>query len=244
MTFQDHDNFAKRFTWVEMHDNFILKVVLSSSPSNSDFIAMAIYSNIRKLAIARPEDEAWTTIPSEWSGFCDFIYYKEKFYAINWQGKVVSCDVGAHPKTTLITTPVRQIYGQVYLVECSGELLQVVRKMKFDNYSPDYETVGFNVFKLDSYSNLWVVMKNLGDQSLFRGYNTSFSISCDNSRAIRVKRDCIYFTDDSLDAHWMSKEFGGSDMGIFHLEDGHIEHHYSGHVCYPSGHIWFAPNKS
>ncbi|XP_042485859.1 putative F-box protein At5g55150 isoform X3 [Macadamia integrifolia] len=182
MTFQDQNNFAQGYTSEELRDFFILKVVLSSSPSNPDYISIAIYSDWGKLAIARSGDEVWTTIPSEWFAFTDVIYYKEQFYAINWNGEVVSCDVGAHPKTTLITTPARESYGQKYLVECS---------------------------------------------------------------ATGVKRDCIYFTDDYLKAHQgHHNEWAGSDMGVFHLEDGRIEPHYSGYACHPfSLPIWYTPNK-
>ncbi|XP_042485857.1 F-box protein At2g26160-like isoform X1 [Macadamia integrifolia] len=243
MTFQDQNNFAQGYTSEELRDFFILKVVLSSSPSNPDYISIAIYSDWGKLAIARSGDEVWTTIPSEWFAFTDVIYYKEQFYAINWNGEVVSCDVGAHPKTTLITTPARESYGQKYLVECSGELLQVIREVIFED--APHKTIWFSVFKLDFYKKLWVEIKSLGDHSLFLGYNNSFSFCCNDSSATGVKRDCIYFTDDYLKAHQgHHNEWAGSDMGVFHLEDGRIEPHYSGYACHPfSLPIWYTPNK-
>ncbi|XP_042505500.1 F-box protein SKIP23-like [Macadamia integrifolia] len=246
-TFQDQQNYLEEgLTSEELRNVFILKVVLSSSPSNPNYIAMAIYSDFCKLAIARHGDEAWTTIPCEWNSFTDVIYYKEKFYAINWEGIVVSCDVGGHPKTTLITAPVRQrSYGQKYLVECSGQLLQVIRDIEFRDNFLEHKTARFSVFRLDFYSRLWVEIKSLGDHSLFLGYNTSFSFFCDKSLATRVKRNCIYFTDDYLEAHHgLSNSSGGSDKGVFHLENGNVEPHYSGDGWHPfSLPIWFTPNK-
>ncbi|XP_059635928.1 uncharacterized protein LOC132278127 [Cornus florida] len=76
-------------------------------------------------------------------------------------------------------------------------------------------TLGFDVHKFDFDHNKWEHVECLGDQALFVGLNTSFSIStCDYPQ---LMGNSIYFTDD----------LHGHDNGVFHLEDGCIK------PCYP-----------
>ncbi|KAF8412279.1 hypothetical protein HHK36_000240 [Tetracentron sinense] len=196
------------YTPAEMQELYIHKAIVSSSPSStSDYVVMVIHGPKIQLAFARPGDEAWTTIEKTRPGsYFDVIYYKEKFYAVNSVGDVVVYDVQG-PKSYRAANHCKDKVNEVY----------------------DYQTTKFRVFKPDlSKSNgEWVELKNLGDRALFLGQSTSMSIVA--SDFPKCKANCIYFTDDNEEPYICNPEGGGKDMGIFNLEDGRFESHYTGY---------------
>lgn len=83
----------------------------------------------------------------------------------------------------------------------------------------------YEVYKLDFHSKKWSELFDLGDYALFIGTNISFSLStCDYPQ---LKRNSIYFTDDSSDCYGHG-DGGGHDMGIFDFEKENVEPFYSG----------------
>lgn len=86
--------------WFSEYDPFLFakifdKFVLSASPSRtSDYIVMAIYDSLSKLAFCQPRDKSWTIIRTFQTCFFDVIYHNNKFYTIDVWGKVFACDIG------------------------------------------------------------------------------------------------------------------------------------------------------
>ncbi|KAF6158555.1 hypothetical protein GIB67_040069 [Kingdonia uniflora] len=78
-----------------------------------------------------------------------------------------------------------------YLIESSGDLLRVKRNVR-NNHSL---TCGFKLLKYNQIASKWVKVKNLNNQILFLGDNSSFSVSALNFPG--YKPNCIYFTSDT-----------------------------------------------
>ncbi|KAL6350942.1 hypothetical protein AAG906_031528 [Vitis piasezkii] len=218
---------------------FIRKMVASSSPSDPNCIIMVIHSMWNKLAFCKPGDREWKTLKSGIYHFQDIIFYKGNFYATaKLEVGIVQCDLGPEPKVIPFAPPVwvRSLENK-YLVESCGELLQVSRFLHYDDdrdeMSP-YNTIIFEVFKLDFNTRTWIKVESLGDNSLFLGHSGTFSISTQD--LLEFKKNCIYFLDDYLTAYYLS-EFpqGCTDMGVFNLETRMVE------PAFPTTQVWRTP---
>ncbi|KAF6159091.1 hypothetical protein GIB67_032708 [Kingdonia uniflora] len=132
---------------------------------------------------------------------------------------VIACDIQdpKHPKVTKVA-PTEAC--PEYLVESSGELLQVIPTTIDPEEGMFEKVIRFEVFKLDPIgpNANRVRMKNLYGRTLFVGNNHTISLS--NSNFPQCKPNCIYFTDDNI-AHYESE--GPSDVGVFNLEEGIFE---------------------
>lgn len=97
-------------------------------------------------------------------------------------------------------------------------------------------TYKFKVRKLaDSINNLkcGVEVKDVGDNILFVGLNSCFSISARDFRFLGYKGNCIYFTDDSEEVCSGKRDNQqDSDIGVFDLANGRIES-LPGFKCHP-----------
>ncbi|XP_023881403.1 uncharacterized protein LOC136062141 [Quercus suber] len=113
------------------------------------------------------------------------------------------------------------------------------------NEANPYVTIGFIVQKLErchqggsKFKYKWVKVYSLGDQALFVGDNSSLSLTASSLNG--VKPNCIHFTDDDLRVFNCTRNDGGSDMGVFSMEDAEIKSHYSGQslsfFCAP---LWY-----
>ncbi|KAF6152584.1 hypothetical protein GIB67_013031 [Kingdonia uniflora] len=233
--FSDSDDSDEEDPGDMYNNNFLVKVVLSANPSwNSDYAIMAIYGSSRKLAFLSLVEAPmlWTTIEPDTFTFNDVSYFNKEFYAVTRNGDVVACDVeDSCPKVRNVIPELDDGIGKKkHLVESLGELL-LVRRLCFytanleqsgNEYDDDaqYDTMGFNVFKLDPTGcNQPVEMKTLHGQSLFLGSNSSISISSSNFP--ECKPNCIYFTEDHFDCFEYSG--GPQDLGVFNLEKGILE---------------------
>ncbi|XP_077242074.1 uncharacterized protein LOC143882481 [Tasmannia lanceolata] len=94
-----------------------------------------------------------------------------------------------------ISTPDYVVVTIVILVESCGRLLKVLREYEWNDAYPAYvsddedgnepnplpewyfRTVGFEAFELDQDTGNWIEIDSLGDQILFLGFNSSFSLS-------------------------------------------------------------------
>ncbi|KAK9669968.1 hypothetical protein RND81_13G167100 [Saponaria officinalis] len=125
-------------------------------------------------------------------------------------------------------------------VGSDGELLAYTSDG--DDNECSYHTYAFGVFKIDHKSKSWEEIEDLDNLTLFVGDNYSMGVS--RTLAKCLKRNCIYFTDDTAEFWSLAKSScGGLDMGIFDNKSGQKWQLYDGDMCpslYPS--IWFIPH--
>uniref|UniRef100_A0A2N9G123 Uncharacterized protein n=1 Tax=Fagus sylvatica TaxID=28930 RepID=A0A2N9G123_FAGSY len=132
---------------------FLKKAVLSKSPWNSathkcdcDCVIMVIYGQHGKLAFTRPGYKAWIDIKSSRHGYADIVFYKGKFYAVDFNGVTVVCCFDGNKKArakAIVPAPEGinmniQRHIQKYIVESSGDLLLVSRFRGGHFYSKFY----------------------------------------------------------------------------------------------------------
>lgn len=219
---------------VDFRDNFVYKVVISSSPLDSNCIIMAIYSDCGKIAFTRPIDKGWSQwTPLECANFSihDIIYYNGNIYAVESYCDVLVFNFSG---SLLKTIPFEGWeegnvldYDDNYLVECGGEIYMVVRCF-YDTRNADtpfLKTWRFLVYKLDKCTDKWEKVDGLGNWSVFLGSNNSFSILASNDS--RCRKNCIYFTDDHYG--WFNTP-GSYDMGIYDLDNGKLEPYLLGNA--------------
>ncbi|PON60612.1 F-box domain containing protein [Parasponia andersonii] len=228
----------------QIRDSFVKKVILSSSPKESDgFVALAILNQTGDLAFCKDGDQSWTFIEGARSYSEDAVYCNGLFYAVNKYGAVAVCDVrGSSPNVSIIETP-RQLGADMqYLVSSGNELLLVSRYLDLDYVNSEelYRTVGFDVFRMDWSGPRWDKVKDLGDRMLFIGQNSSLSLSASDFPG--CFGNCIYFTDDYSKLNYESV-FGECDSGIFRLWDRTIEGQWNSHCTehWPTL-VWVSPN--
>lgn len=208
-----------------MYDKIIQKAVLSDQ---SNCAVMIIYGDKSSLAYARAGARDWVAVDT-WNGaYFDVVFYQGKFYAINCHCEIVTCDVSDDKSPTLATfftrLDVNLAVKKVYLVECLGRLLVVIRNVRLRDYEKQvYGTSRFHVFGLDLKTMEWEKVESLGSRSLFLGFNSSVSME---SNGLNFKPNCIYFTDDyCCGAHWI-KGTEGKDIGVYSLEDRSIKPYF------------------
>ncbi|KAL3525187.1 hypothetical protein ACH5RR_013559, partial [Cinchona calisaya] len=122
-----------------------------------------------------------------------------------------------------------------YLVESSeSSLLMVLRNSACVSIRNDsgagvnkYYTKGFAVYRLhlDSSNDAccrWSKADNIGDDILFLGWNSSFSLPSTQFPSCDCEGNSIYFTDNLTDFH-DAKNGSGSDIGVFNLNRGIVE---------------------
>ncbi|ESR53395.1 F-box domain containing protein expressed [Citrus sinensis] len=213
----------------KMYANFIFKCALSSSPDYSSNYTIVI-SYVGKLAYARPGDRSW--IPIDLNAYYhDIIFYNGLLYAVK-TSQVRAFDIRGNNPTvvqevsSLPSELLRFFPGSWYVAESTRKLLVIVREGSQVNDNWSYGTTRFQVLGLDFLTNTWTEVENLGDRALFLGHNSSFSVDASISHC---KANCIYFTDDCVDAYWyIACKGGGKDMGIYDLQEETIEPFFKG----------------
>ncbi|XP_049396658.1 F-box protein SKIP23-like [Solanum stenotomum] len=249
--------------WTYFH-----KAVLSASPSHtSDYLLMVIEGDVKFLSYWRPGNLQWTRIinTSLHVAHRDVIYFDGKFYAVDWSGRVLVCDIESN-QTQVVAQLAREYNGEEsYIVESLGTLFIVVRYGVGIRYITDdseripltltqddifddldeeltYGTTNIRVFEVDLVTGKLTQTKELGDTAFFIGHNASRSVQ--PSQFPGIKPNHIYFTDDYWESYLVFEEGGGLDMGVFNLADGTILPfpHYKGvslsPVCPPT---WVTP---
>ncbi|XP_009629323.1 putative F-box protein At5g55150 [Nicotiana tomentosiformis] len=248
----------------------IRKAVLSASPSHtSHYVLMVI--EVKFLRFWRSGDLRWTKIKWEEGThfpYSDIVYFNGHFYALDFTGRIVVCDVtGPEPTKSHVVAQLPfylgQIRGQTYILESLGSLFVVVRngcqlrlpKDDFDRIpltfiqqveNEEYLTYGtleFIVYRVDLAAGQGTQTRELGGTAFFLGASASLSVQA--SQFPGIKPNHIYFTDDFLESYIFYEEGGGLDMGVFNLADGSIQPHYEGvslsRFCPP---IWVTPTLS
>ncbi|TXG51284.1 hypothetical protein EZV62_023808 [Acer yangbiense] len=203
---------------------------------------------VRKLAYYKSSDEAWTRIDTWYGAVSDFTFYNGKLYAIDYLGRIMSCDIeGDNPTigqlgTTLPGELVHNILEKLYIVESSeSDTLLVIsqegvqvrpidEEAEEERYT--YGTYAFQVFKVYLSTNTWIEIKDLGNRAVFLGHNSSFSFEASDISG--CKSNCIYFTDDCQESYSSHEEQEGEeqeegeDFRIYDVRDGTIVLHEGG----------------
>lgn len=199
---------------------YLIKVVLSSSPSlNDDFAAFAILS-LRHLAFCRKGYDSWVlldaNVDDHWT---DAVYKNGSFFAMSTSGITAVCDVVEGPRVSYIPPPTSLYYNDVFYAVFSGEEMLLIQRYCTEEYEPrdfepypDMSTVKFWIYKMNWNMLKWEEIQTLGEHSLFIGKNYSLSFSAADFAGCCP--NCIYFTDDIGGKH---------DHGIYSLSDESIE---------------------
>nr|GEY84590.1 hypothetical protein [Tanacetum cinerariifolium] len=120
-------------------------------------------------------------------------------------------------------------FTQAYILGLDDDerkrLLVVIRKTEESLCGKIYRTWCFQIFEYDLETRKWSEVKDLGNKTLFVGYNSSFWMEDTTSV---IKGNCVYFTDEVLEWYIETNNGRGRDMGIYHLADGTIESHFTG----------------
>ncbi|XAR60268.1 hypothetical protein NMG60_11033564 [Bertholletia excelsa] len=115
------------------------------------------------------------------------------------------------------------IWYDLSLVEASGDLLLVLRRLSQGGTRDWHKTKHFRVYQLDFEAKKWVKLDDLGDRTLFIGADNS-AMCLRASQVEKCKANCIYFVEKFWDKG--GRYGGGHDWGIFHMVDGCIEPHF------------------
>ncbi|KAH7861884.1 hypothetical protein Vadar_032146 [Vaccinium darrowii] len=228
------------------------KIILSTSPANDDYVAVAAYGRFDTLAYCRKGYTKWVHLDKSDRSLLgyvdDFIFFRGKLYALD-HGDLLIWEIGGPQimEKIWINGPFPESL-QPYLVEYSGGLLMVERIFCLDNSDDPRKarTCGFKVYKFDVSCKSCVEVRDLGGDSLFLGKNLSSSISSGDFPGYKGNR--IYFTDDNPYVYNEAESRGIKfDMGIYNLDDGLIESlHVPGYeddaknLCWPPP-IWVLP---
>ncbi|KAG9441181.1 hypothetical protein H6P81_017035 [Aristolochia fimbriata] len=241
----------------DIRAEFLSKVVLTSSPSKGDFLALALYTTMNMGAIWRPGDKVWTLVGGEhdWLLFEDLISYKGNIYTIDIHGRFGLFDFSSEPKAVRLgrlpslstdgdSMNVWENYRK-YLVELSGDVLVIVRRIYIghgnteilfndddDRILPEivfpYKTMYFKVYKLV------LLQPKLEWVEVKDLGDYSMFVGQNTSFHLRasqtggwLRRNCIYFTDDCTRVEHLQID-GGRDQGVYNLDDGSFQDHFQG----------------
>ncbi|KAL5768220.1 hypothetical protein ACOSQ2_015003 [Xanthoceras sorbifolium] len=193
---------------------FMHKCVLSSNPLVSSDCVLMTSINTHKT-------------------YCDTNYYKGQFYALDCHGEIMACDIKTGEVSPVAKLPSESCscLEKLYLVELEGKFLVIIRQgaqvrpKRKNSLKNIYGTYGFLVFEVDLSTNTWTKVEDLGNRTLFLGYNSSLS----TSNAYGCEHNCIYFTEDYAESYCHTRKGGGEDMGIYYMEDGSIVRQFMGY---------------
>ncbi|KAM7524141.1 hypothetical protein LguiA_014043 [Lonicera macranthoides] len=158
----------------------------------------------------------------------DILFRKGRLYALNGHELLVYDNIGGPDQkiTEIISISCADVTCFTYLAESShGELLMVSQ-----NIESLCKTENFDIYKLDSTNLSWLEVKNIGDDFIFLGFNSSLSIS--SCKYPGYKGNRIYFTGYPMVFGHKSSKKVDSDIGVFNMEDGSIES-LPGFICVP-----------
>ncbi|MED6193874.1 hypothetical protein PIB30_023243 [Stylosanthes scabra] len=237
----------------KLHTRIIDKIIISSPPSDKDFMAVCIYGPDYGLAYCRLGDSEWKDMPHNEISRCyfqDVIFHGGKIYATNDKGELHEYDAKTglpfRGFKTLVTppdVPSHELTRKYLVASPEGGLLMVITnqilfrhhevEIKCDNW-----TYKFDVYMLnDNERNqqpTWASINTLKNYALVLGYNSS-AWMLPNSRFSCGKSNMIYYTDyqeigqtfvigdDNRFHHDIVYLYGGHDNGLVDLDNGLID---------------------
>ncbi|GAU24931.1 hypothetical protein TSUD_311660 [Trifolium subterraneum] len=226
------------------HNNlYLIKVVLSASPSLSDddFFAFAIL-NRRNFAFCKKGYDSWVLLDViENQTWIDAIYNNGSFYVTSMSGGTFAvCDVEG-PRISFIQKKTSK-YDDNYISYAlfDGEDMFLVHRYVTEEEEPqdlepypDMLTEMFWIYKMNWNVLEWEEIQTLGEHSVFIGKNSSLYFSA--ADFVGCRPNCIYFTDDA----------GKHDFGIYNVSSKRIDplpcypHKSNCGFGYP---VWVTPN--
>ncbi|MCD7452862.1 hypothetical protein HAX54_018415 [Datura stramonium] len=225
---------------------YVRKAVLSASPSHtSDFVLMVIEGNIRFLSFWRPGDLRWNRVhwdASHHSPFVDVVYFNGLFYAVNFSGEVVVCDVGGPESRkrshVLVQLPFcrRDGMGHLYILESLGSLFVVARDGVQNSWvKDDCERMRIPL----TYIPLEEGMTELEDGQERRYGTTSFRVfqvdlSADGKVKVTVTQelgDRAFFLGANASISVQASQFPGIKPNHIYFTDDFFE----SYLCYEEG---------
>ncbi|CAM0908892.1 unnamed protein product [Alopecurus aequalis] len=240
---------------------FYDKVVLSSSPSESGAIALAVHLEGKRLSFARVGGSSWHQVSRIQTGsrdsFADIVHHHGRFYTLTMKGTLVSLDFCGRRK------PEEEIEEEMiiaaeddndssdvitrYLVSTPwGHLLQV--RVIFDGYPTN--RVRVEIDRVDLKSRRMVGLsptKALQGHTLFLGQNSSGVLSTNEFPELRP--NCIYFTTPRLrnDNTYRRRQNSWSGVKVYDLRNQRADSAFRSGVgyyraVYPSE-VWFTPSQ-
>ncbi|KAK2639741.1 hypothetical protein Ddye_027536 [Dipteronia dyeriana] len=193
-----------------------LRVITSANPLiDPKFSVLATHSCGFKIAFCRPGDSSWTSIKG-FQGICnDTIFHKGEFFAVNHRGDLFRINCGNFTAEKLALRPIEFPWHWYcnYLVELDGDLLLVARWLEETQITCS-KTTSFTVYKLNWVEKGWIKIKNIGDNSILLGKNSSISLP--RNHFINFEANCIYFIDDA-DGFNMTTKYLNMDTGLYNI---------------------------
>ncbi|KAL5720248.1 SWR1-complex protein 3 [Ranunculus cassubicifolius] len=209
--------------------SFVYRFALSSRNHQLEHdgcVVMVIYSESGKLAFASPKSKSWNAIKSL-DYFHDIVFFKGKFYAVNSDGGLSECNTDTsliEPKQLKELAFKRNHWWKFYLFEMAGDLHLLKRSFETKLLGSDGASrycVGtcFEVYKFDfNTRKMWMKVSDLGNNAVFIGMNSSFSVSSIDYP--NIKPNSIYFMDGE---DWYKN---GKEIGIYDYKEKKFERLY------------------
>lgn len=246
----------------------IEKVVLSCCPNPleaNSCLVLAIY-NYGQIAYCKLGNREWRSIgfghsSIDHEGYLDAVYCHDRFYVLHVTKKLFVCNfdgsdlcinelINSVPRTRNSSFKTLE---HLYLVEAQGELLIVVRRK--DGGDQPALTSQFLLYKLDSDSYYrdkhekvndydWDKHQvgSLGDYALFLGPTQMQPFTLPESEASSLKGNCIYYTDQSVNAKGCKNKQIRYDAGVYNLETACFEQFRTTSSTKKMHMIWITPH--
>ncbi|PIA27540.1 hypothetical protein AQUCO_07600006v1 [Aquilegia coerulea] len=178
---------------------YVEKVVLSVNPSlNSNYIVMAIYGAYSRLAFFKPGEKNWICFNTNYDMFEDVIYYQDQFYGINYYGELFICDV--NPSNPMVSKFIERPLVHTYADKKYLVESNGSLLQILRNQENVCDSSGCTVLTLDPVECKWIETKNLSGRMLFL---------------------------EEINVGDFKEPDGLYDMGVFNIEDGSFEPHYT-----------------
>ncbi|CAL8127200.1 unnamed protein product [Prunus armeniaca] len=216
--------------WFSKTNYFVFKATISADPilNANDYIVVVIYEEYCRLAFIRPgKDTAWTYVDQRWSLIQEVVPIRDKFYAVDRWGNLLSFD-GVDQFKCNVESKVNnteQTSEKKYLMALNEkDFLMVERYTTWDDDSKR-ETMEFKVFEFSFVKGDWIETNNLGDVAIFVGDNSSIYVVASNDYGCQP--NCIYFTHDNYRIRMDFKPWGPNDIGVYNIKTRSISQSFT-----------------
>lgn len=194
---------------------------------SDDESVVVVIHDMWALAFWRRGDKIWTSVRNSWrDNVSDVLFHKGKFYAVTCDGELAIIHIDTiNPYIELLTDRIKKILDRrIYLAADSvSEGFFIFMRIK----SNIHMTLDFKIYEVvlaetGEYKRDLVEVRSLGDRIVFLGQNSSMVVVASK---FPVEGNCIYFTDDLLEAklHEPPIGIGCIDLGVFNVEDRTIQ---------------------